>query len=176
MTEEKLTYDVNTILFSQLVLSFQASAMQQLGKIMNPFTQKIERDLPQAKMSIDMLAMIEEKTKGNLTDEEARLLSRALFELRMNYVDEVEKEKVKAQEEKGKEGEKTEEKTEEITKEPESKDDEGQRQAAEEAAEATVEKKDVEKETKKTKTKTKTKKASAKAKEKTGSARKNDTV
>jgi len=94
------SYDMNMILFTQLLMSFQASAMQQMGKIMNPFTQKIERDLSQAKMSIDMLAMIEEKTKGNLKAEEAKLLERILFELHMNYVDEVDKEKKKAAEEK----------------------------------------------------------------------------
>ena len=100
MAEERATYDVNSILFSQLILSFQASAMQQLGKILNPFTHKIERNLSQAKMSIDMLAMIEEKTRGNLSDEESRLLDKALFELRLNYVDEVDKERKKAEQQK----------------------------------------------------------------------------
>ncbi len=99
MTEEKTTYDMQTILFTQLVLSFQASAMQQMGKVMNIFTHKVERDLAQAQMSIDMLAMLQDKTMGNLTEEEARLLDRALFELRMNYVDEVEKDRKKKEQE-----------------------------------------------------------------------------
>ena len=80
-------------LFMQLVLMFQTAAMQQMGKMINPLTKKIEKDLAQAKFSIDMLGMVEEKTKGNLNEEEKKLLDHILFELRMNYVDEVEKEK-----------------------------------------------------------------------------------
>ena len=91
MADEKSMYDKTSILFSQLVLSFQASAMQQMGKLKNPFTDKIERNLSQAQMSIDMLAMLQEKTKGNVTDEESRFLDHVLFELRMNFLEEVEK-------------------------------------------------------------------------------------
>jgi len=94
-------------LFMQLVLMFQTAAMQQMGKVINPLTKKIEKDLAQAKFSIDMLGMVEEKTKGNLNEEEKKLLDHVLFELRMNYVDEVEKttaaEKAAAQKEKKKE-------------------------------------------------------------------------
>ena len=78
-------------LFLALVQSFQSAAMQQMGKIMNPFTEKIERDLPQAKLSIEMLEMLKERTAGNLTGEEARLLDHILTELRLNYVAEVER-------------------------------------------------------------------------------------
>ncbi|HID94810.1 MAG TPA: DUF1844 domain-containing protein [Candidatus Latescibacteria bacterium] len=81
----------NQALFAQLVMMFHAAAMQQMGKIMNPITNKIERDLDQARTSIDMLAMIQEKTKGNLTQDESRLLDEVLYQLRMNYVDEVNK-------------------------------------------------------------------------------------
>ena len=76
--------------------------MQQMGKLINPVTGKIERDLEQAKLSIDMLGMLEAKTRGNLTENEQRLLSHALFELRMNYLDEVNK--PQAKEEEAKEG------------------------------------------------------------------------
>ena len=85
-------------LFMQLVFMFQAAAMQQMGKVINPLTKKIEKDLNQARFSIDILGMIEEKTKGNLSEEEKKLLDHVLFELRMNYVDEVEKEKTTAEE------------------------------------------------------------------------------
>jgi uncharacterized protein DUF1844 len=78
-------------LFLALVQSFQAAAMQQMGKIVNPFTEKIERDLAQAKLSIDMLEMLKERTAGNLVREEARLLDHILTELRLNYVDEVQR-------------------------------------------------------------------------------------
>ncbi len=77
-------------LFLGLVHSFQAAAMQQMGKIVNPFTQEIERDLPQARLSIDMLRMLQERTSGNLTTEESRFLAHVLRELQLNYVMETE--------------------------------------------------------------------------------------
>ncbi len=78
-------------LFLALVQSFQSAAMQQMGKIKNPFTDKIERDLPQAMLSIEMLEMLKERTSGNLTKEEARLLDHVLTEIRLNYVAELER-------------------------------------------------------------------------------------
>ena len=82
-------------LFLGLVHSFQAAAMQQMGKIMNPFTQQIERDMPQARLSIDMLVMLQERTNGNLTPEEGRFLAHVLRELQLNYVMELEEDKKK---------------------------------------------------------------------------------
>jgi hypothetical protein len=76
-------------LFLGLVASLQMSAWIALGKIVSPMTQKIERDLEQAKETIDLLGMLEEKTRGNLHADEARLLERLLYELRLNYVDEM---------------------------------------------------------------------------------------
>ena len=88
MTDKLENLDPN---FMQLVLSLQAGAMQQMGKIMSPLSGKVERDLLLAKTSIDILDMLEKKTKGNLSDEEGKLLSHVLYELRMNYVDETKK-------------------------------------------------------------------------------------
>ena len=90
----------NAVLFMQLILTFQGAAMQQMGKIKNPLTDKIERDLTQAAISIDMLDMIKQKTAGNLTKEEQQLIDHILSELKLNYVDELDREK----KEKGKEG------------------------------------------------------------------------
>lgn len=73
----------------QLILSLETAAMQQMGKLQNPFTGKIERDLELAKNSIDMLGMIERKTEGNLASEEKSMIERALYQLRMNYIDEL---------------------------------------------------------------------------------------
>ncbi len=84
------------VFFTQLVMMFHAAAIQQMGKIKNPLTDEIERDLKQAQISIDMLDMIQQKTKGNLTQDEARFLSSILQELKLNYVDEVNKEKQSA--------------------------------------------------------------------------------
>lgn len=78
-------------LLIQLIVSFQSAAMLQMGKIMNPITGKVERDLDAAKQTIDLLAMLQRKTAGNLTDDEERYLNHVLYELRMNYVDETER-------------------------------------------------------------------------------------
>jgi hypothetical protein len=83
-------------LFLGLVHSFQAAAMQQMGKIVNPFTQQVERDLAQAQLSIDMLRMLQERTSGNLTNEESRFLAHVLRELQLNFVMEVEEDRKRA--------------------------------------------------------------------------------
>lgn len=72
----------------QLIVSLEAAAMQQMGKLQNPLTGEVERNLELAKSSIDMLAMLQKKTDGNLTEDESTLLKRTLYQLRMNYVDE----------------------------------------------------------------------------------------
>jgi hypothetical protein len=77
--------------FIQLILSLHGAAMQQMGKVQSPITGKIERDLAMCKNTIDMIEMIDRKTKGNLTDDEKRLVDRVLFECRMNFVDEAKK-------------------------------------------------------------------------------------
>ena len=87
MPEDNVS-DKDEILFAQLILSFQAAAYQQMGKVMNPFTAKIERDLEMARHSIDMLGMIEQKTRGNLSEEESGFIKHVLAELRLNYVEE----------------------------------------------------------------------------------------
>lgn len=100
MTEEKQESPQGTMqerdLFLGLVQSFQAAAMQQMGKVMNPFTQKIERDMAHAKLSIEMLEMLRTRTSGNLTGQEARFLNHVLTELRLNYVQEADKDKQEA--------------------------------------------------------------------------------
>jgi len=80
------------IQFFQLVLSLQAAAMQQMGKIMSPLTGKIERDMAGARTSIDLIEMLQKKTVNNLSEEESKLIQHVLYELRMNFVDESKKE------------------------------------------------------------------------------------
>ncbi len=77
------------LLFLQVISMFQAAAMQQLGKFIDPTTGEVTRDLTQAKISIDILDVLKQKTKGNLTEVEGELLDKVLFELHMNYVDEL---------------------------------------------------------------------------------------
>jgi tellurite resistance protein len=73
-------------LFLQLVLGLQQSGMMSLGKLMNPMTRKLERNLDAARDVIDTLEAIEARTRGNLEPDEQRVLSQVLTDLRMNYV------------------------------------------------------------------------------------------
>ena len=83
--------DTNQLLLTQLILMFQTAAFQQMGKLKNPLTDKIERDLQQAQISIDMIEMLHEKMKNNLSSNEERFFTDVLRELKLNYVDEVTK-------------------------------------------------------------------------------------
>lgn len=87
MAEEK--NEIN--LFIALVTSLASTCWMQLGKVPNPITNKIEKELENAKFTIDLLRMLKEKTKGNLTDEEERVLLTVITDLELNYVDEVKK-------------------------------------------------------------------------------------
>ncbi len=78
----------NQILFTNLIVMFQTVAMQQMGKIKNPVSDKIERNLEEAQMSIDMIEMLETKTKGNISEDESKFLKNVLHELRLNYISE----------------------------------------------------------------------------------------
>ncbi|HEX7503853.1 MAG TPA: DUF1844 domain-containing protein, partial [Syntrophales bacterium] len=62
------------------------SAMYHFGDIPDPVTKKAERNLEAVKQTIDILAILEEKTKGNLIEDEERLLESLLYELRMRFV------------------------------------------------------------------------------------------
>ena len=100
--DEKKLYEIQ---FIQLVFSLKTSAIMQLGKIANPLTGKIERDLNEAKYTIDMLNMLKEKTKNNLTANEEKIINDAVFELQMNYIDEVKKDEEEKKEAKPEEKE-----------------------------------------------------------------------
>ncbi len=78
-------------LFLQLVLGLQQAAMVALGKLMNPMTGKLERNLDAAKNTIDTLGALEARTKGNLEPDEQRVLTQVVTDLRLNYVDELKK-------------------------------------------------------------------------------------
>ena len=77
----------NGEMFQGLVISLAAATMQHLGKTLSPVTNKIEKNLPAAQSTIDMLDMLEAKTKGNLSENEAKLLKSILSELKLNYVE-----------------------------------------------------------------------------------------
>ncbi len=77
----------NSELFQGLVISLAAATMQHLGKTLSPVTNKIEKNLPAAQSTIDMLDMLSAKTQGNLSEPEAKLLKGVLAELKLNYVE-----------------------------------------------------------------------------------------
>lgn len=72
--------------FSTFVLSIIGSAYVHLGDAPNPEGRE-ERNLVLARQDIDLLSLLEEKTRGNLTGDEERLLSQALYDLRLRYVE-----------------------------------------------------------------------------------------
>jgi hypothetical protein len=74
--------------FLALVMSLATAAWSQLGKIAHPVTQKIEKDIDQAKVSIDFLRMLLEKTQGNLKPKEQELLRNTVTDLELNFADE----------------------------------------------------------------------------------------
>lgn len=88
----------NEFLLMQVILMFQTAALQHMGKLKSPLSDKIERDLQQAQASIDILEMFHTKMKGNLTSDEEKYFSQVLQELKLNYVDEVSKDQHMAQE------------------------------------------------------------------------------
>lgn len=83
----------NTQMLFYLVGSFEMAAMQGMGKILNPVTNKTERNLEQAQFAIDILDMIKEKMKGNLSEYEEKYLDNTAAQLKLNYLDELEKSK-----------------------------------------------------------------------------------
>ena len=79
--------DIPPAEFGTLVSMFSTQAMFSLGVIPNPVTGKVETQLPLARHFIDLLGVLEEKTKGNLDDAEKSLLDSSLHQLRMVYVE-----------------------------------------------------------------------------------------
>jgi hypothetical protein len=72
--------------FMTLIMSLFTHVQFSLGLIPDPMTQQTQKDLSQAKYNIDMLAVLQEKTKNNLTKEEEQALEQILYEVRMAYV------------------------------------------------------------------------------------------
>lgn len=72
--------------FNSLIFSLSSSALINLGEIADPNTGQKQKDLPLAKHTIDTIAMLQDKTKGNLNPEEKRFLDTILADLRWRYV------------------------------------------------------------------------------------------
>ncbi len=73
--------------FSSFILSLYSSGLVQLGKVEDPSTGKKSVNLELARHTIDMIAMLEEKTKGNLNEEEQNLIKALLSEIRLAFVE-----------------------------------------------------------------------------------------
>ena len=73
--------------FSFFLSSLSMQALMCLGEMPHPATNQVHEDLEQARSLIDVLGMLQEKTKGNLTSEEQALLEELLYELRLKYVE-----------------------------------------------------------------------------------------
>jgi hypothetical protein len=82
-TKEMPLPEVN---FNSLIFSLSSSALINLGEIADPHTGQKQKDLPLAKHTIDTIAMLQDKTKGNLNPEEQRFLDTILADLRWRYV------------------------------------------------------------------------------------------
>jgi uncharacterized protein DUF1844 len=87
-SQEEALPEIN---FSAFVISLSTQVLMNLGEIASPITGKVEIDVLVAKQMIDILAMLKDKTRGNLNASEDRLMEDILFDLRMKYVEAVKK-------------------------------------------------------------------------------------
>ena len=91
MSDQEMTRHDQILL--GLVFSLQAGAMQQLGKMQSQITGEIEKDLVQAKSTIDLLEMLKVKCRTDTPEDVLRILDSAVMDLQLNYMDEVKKAK-----------------------------------------------------------------------------------
>ncbi len=87
MSEAAASGPLPKVDFSSFMLSLYSSGLVQLGKVEDPSTGKKTKNLELAKHTIDMIAMLEEKTKGNLNEDEKNLLKALLSEIRIAFVE-----------------------------------------------------------------------------------------
>jgi hypothetical protein len=88
-TDNQEQVDVN---FFNIVVFLSQAAFMGMGKIANPQTSKVEKNMDIAKVNIDILQMLKEKTIGNLSKKENELISDTLTNLQLTYADEMKKE------------------------------------------------------------------------------------
>lgn len=89
MSDNELTRHDQILL--GLVFSLQAAAMQQLGKIQDPMTGEVQRDLDQAKSTIDVLDMLKVKCRTGTPEDILKMMDSAVMDLQLNYMDEMKK-------------------------------------------------------------------------------------
>jgi hypothetical protein len=86
MSERKEQAPLPEVTFSTFVLSLASSALVHLGEVPNPETGKTSRDDDLARNAIDLLTMLDDKTRNGLNPEESKLMRDVLYELRMKFV------------------------------------------------------------------------------------------
>jgi Domain of unknown function (DUF1844) len=86
--QEQTDYQLPEINFATFIFSLNHSVLVHLGVVDDPSTGKKLKNLPLAKQTIDILGMLDEKTKGNLTEDEGKMLKNILYDLRMIYIKE----------------------------------------------------------------------------------------
>jgi hypothetical protein len=72
--------------FSTFILSLSTSTLMHLGELPNPETNQLEKNLPLAKQTIDLIDMMKQKTAGNLDQDEDQLITNLLYDLKLKYV------------------------------------------------------------------------------------------
>src|SRR6266481_4916778 len=98
MSEEKFNLSGEAdYRFLSLVMSLSTAAWAQLGKVPHPVTQKIEKEIDQARISIEFLRMLQEKTEGNLSVKEQELIDNTVSDLELNFADEVRRSEAKSE-------------------------------------------------------------------------------
>ena len=83
--KEQETPPLPEVNFSSFLLSLSSSALLHLGEIADPQSGEKKKDLALAKQSIDIIGILKDKTKGNLSEEEEKLLENLLYDLRMRF-------------------------------------------------------------------------------------------
>jgi len=73
--------------FPTLIMSFASASMISMGLVPDPVTGEIQKNLLIAQQNIDVISLLREKTRGNVTQDEERLMEQILYELRMHYIE-----------------------------------------------------------------------------------------
>ncbi|NOJ96160.1 DUF1844 domain-containing protein [Corallococcus sp. CA049B] len=87
MTGDASPASEESLSFSTFIVGLGSAVLIHLGGAPNPETGRLEKDLPSARQNLDLLAMLREKTRGNLTAEEDKLVDNLLSDLRLRYVE-----------------------------------------------------------------------------------------
>jgi len=92
MSENKSTNDQVDAHFFNIVVSLSQSALFSMGKLSHPQTGKVEKNMDLARVNIDIIQMLKEKTKGNLSVKEKEIITDSLMNLQLTFADEMKKE------------------------------------------------------------------------------------